>query len=73
MARTKTTKSIDLKITEAEEKLRKLKDRCNKAAEELDKLYAEKEVVENQALIAAIKSSSRSRADILEFLESRWP
>lgn len=71
MARTKTTKSIDLKIAEAEEKLRKLKDKCDKAAEELDKLYAEKEDVENQALIDAIKSSSRSRAEILAFLESR--
>ncbi len=45
MARTKTTKSIDLKIAEAEEKLRKLKDKCDKAAEELDKLYDEKEAV----------------------------
>lgn len=71
MARTKTTKSIDLKIAEAEEKLRKLKDKCDKAAEELDKLYAEKEAVKNQALIDAIKSSSRSRAEILAFLESR--
>ena len=42
MARMKTMKSIDEKILECEEKLRKLKVRCDKMADELDSLYAEK-------------------------------
>ena len=47
MARTKTTKSIDSKIAETEEKLRKLKERCDKVATELDELYVEKQKHEN--------------------------
>ena len=42
MARLKTTKSIDDKILECEEKLRKLKERCDRLTDELDGLYAEK-------------------------------
>lgn len=42
MARMKTMKSIDEKIRECEEKLKKLKVRCDKMADELDSLYAEK-------------------------------
>ena len=40
MARLKTMKSINDKIFECEEKLRKLKERCDKLTDELDALYA---------------------------------
>ena len=71
MARTKTTKSIDANIVETEEKLRKLKERCDKVASELDELYAEKQKYENEELLAAIQTSCRSRAEIIAFLESK--
>lgn len=71
MARTKTTKMIDQKISETEEKLRKLKERCDSVALELDNLYTEKQKHENEELLDAIQSSSKTRAEILAFLESR--
>lgn len=70
MARTKSTKTIDEKIHEYEEKLRKLKERCDKVSEELDKLYEEKKALEAKELLDAIAHSSRTRAEILAFLES---
>jgi hypothetical protein len=39
MARMKSTKTIDEKIREQEEKLRKTKERCDKISGELDYLY----------------------------------
>lgn len=42
MSRMKTAKSIDDKIMECENKLRKLKERCDKVTDELDSLYAAK-------------------------------
>ncbi|GAU76734.1 hypothetical protein [Fusibacter sp. 3D3] len=57
MARTKTTKSIDAKIVEIEEKLRKLKERGDKVATELDELYVEKQKHENEELLATIQNS----------------
>lgn len=70
MARTKTMRSIDEKILEYEEKLRKLKERCDKMSEELDNLYAEKKAIEAQELLDAIAKSSKTKAEILAFLES---
>ena len=71
MARMKSTNSVDVKIKEYEEKLRRLKDRCDKVAEALDKLYAEKKELEAKELLDAIEKSSRTKAEILAFLESR--
>lgn len=71
MARIKTMKTIDLKITENEEKLRKLKERCDNISAELDQLYEEKKALENQELLQAIRDSSKTRAEILAFLESK--
>ena len=71
MARMRTTQSIDAKIAEAEEKLRKLKERCDKASAELDKLYEEKEAAEREELLAAIASSNKSKAEIFAFLSSK--
>lgn len=70
MARMKSTKSIDDKIFEYEEKLRKLKERCDKLTDELDSLYAEKKELEAKELLEAIAKSSRTRTEILAFLES---
>lgn len=70
MARLKTMKSIDDKILECEEKLRKLKERCDKLTDELDALYAEKKELEAKELLEAIAQSSKTRTEILAFLES---
>ena len=51
MARLKTIKSIDDKILECEEKLRKLKERCDRLTDELDGLYAEKKELEAKELL----------------------
>lgn len=71
MARMKSTNSVDVKIKEYEEKLRRLKDRYDKVAEALDKLYAEKKELEAKELLDAIEKSSRTKSEILAFLESR--
>lgn len=71
MARVKTSKSVDMRIAETEEKLRKLKERCDKVSEELDSLYEEKKEIENKELLDAIRNSSRTRAEIIVFLESK--
>ena len=71
MAIIKNMKTIDLKIAENEEKLRKLKERCDNISAELDQLYEEKKALENQELLQAIRDSSKTRAEILAFLESK--
>lgn len=71
MARMKSTKTIDDKIAEQEEKLRRLKEKCDKVSDELDALYSEKKAAEAQELLDAIEKSSRSKAEILAFLESK--
>ena len=71
MARVKTSKSVDMRIAETEEKLRKLKERCDKVSEELDSLYEEKKEIENKELLDAIRNGSRTRAEIIAFLESK--
>lgn len=71
MARIKNMKTIDLKIAENEEKLCKLKERCDNISAELDQLYEEKKALENQELLQAIRDSSKTRAEILAFLESK--
>lgn len=70
MARLKTMRSIDDKILEYEEKLRKLKNRCDKLTDELDELYAEKKELEAKELLEAIAKSSKTKAEIMAFLES---
>lgn len=69
MARLKSMKSIDDKIFEYEEKLRKLKERCDKLADALDGLYAEKKEIEAKELLEAIAKSSKTKTEILAFLE----
>ena len=48
-----------------------MKERCDKAAQELDQLYTEKKKMEDMELLNAIHKSTRSKAEILAFLESR--
>lgn len=60
-----------MRIAETEEKLRKLKERCDKVSEELDSLYEEKKEIENKELLDAIRNGSRTRAEIIAFLESK--
>lgn len=69
MARLKTMKAIDTKIADAEDKLRKLKEKCDQISSDLDQLYEEKHAIERAELLTAIENSSRTRAEIMAFLE----
>lgn len=53
MARIKNMKTIDLKIAENEEKLRKLKERCDNISAELDQLYEEKKGTGKSGIITS--------------------
>ena len=68
MARLKTTKSIDDKILECEEKLRKLKERCDRLTDELDGLYAEKKELESKELLEAIAKVQKPEPKSWRFL-----
>lgn len=70
MPRMKTAKSFDDKILECENRLRKLKERCDKVTDELDCLYAAKKELESKEILDAISKSSRTKTEILAFLES---
>ena len=61
---------MEEKIREQEGKLRKTKQRCDKISEELDNLYEEKKMLEAKELLDAIARSSKTRAEVLAFLES---
>ena len=71
MARSRTIEAVNEKIENLETKLQKLKERCDKTAQELDSLYEEKRQLEDQELLNAMRNSSRSKAEILAFLESK--
>lgn len=68
MARTKSIKAIVEKIDEQEERLRKMKERCDKISRELDCLYEERKALEAKELLDAIDRSSKTRAEVLAFL-----
>ena len=70
MARMRSIKTIDEKIYEQEEKLCKMKERCDKISGELDCLHEEKKTLEAKKLLDAIARSSRTRAEVLAFLEN---
>ena len=70
MPRTKNIKTIEDKISQTEEQLRRLKERCNKVSQKLDSLYELKKRLEQKELLKAIDKSTRTKAEILAFLES---
>ena len=70
MPRTKNIKTIEDKISQTEEQLRRLKERCNKVSQKLDSLYELKKRLEQEELLQAIDKSTRTKAEILAFLES---
>lgn len=71
MPRTRTVKIIDAKIKTFEDKLRRLKERGDKVARNLDLLYKQKEEIKRKELFVAIEKSTRTRAEILAFLASK--
>ncbi len=71
MVRTRKTESITEQIALAEAKFRKLKDRCDAMALELEALYAAKKALEDKAMLDAIAKSKRTPAEIMAFLESK--
>ena len=83
MPRTKSIKTIEAEISQTEEQLRRLKERCDKVSqkldalyelkkhrEQLDALYELKKHREQEELLKAIDKSTRTKAEILAFLES---
>lgn len=71
MPRTKNIKTIEAEISQTEEQLRRLKERCDKASQKLDALYELKKHREQEELLKAIDKSTRTKAEILAFLESQ--
>ncbi|MBT8902005.1 hypothetical protein BTI52_08275 [Lactobacillus delbrueckii subsp. bulgaricus] len=69
MPRTKNIKTIEAEISQTEEQLRRLKERCDKASQKLDALYELKKHREQEELLN-IDKSTRTKAEILAFLES---
>ena len=69
MPRTKNIKTIEAEISQTEEQLRRLKERCDKASQKLDALYELKKHREQEELLN-IDKSTRTTAEILAFLES---
>lgn len=67
MPRTKNIKTIEAEISQ---QLRRLKERCDKASQKLDALYELKKHREQEELLKAIDKSTRTKAEILAFLES---
>lgn len=70
MPRTKNIKTIEDKISQTEEQLRRLKERCDKASQKPDSLYEFKKRLEQEELLKDIDKSTRTKAEILAFLES---
>ncbi|XOQ57815.1 MAG: hypothetical protein ACFWTT_09725 [Lactobacillus delbrueckii] len=54
MPRTKNIKTIEAEISQTEEQLRRLKERCDKASQKLDALYELKKHREQEELLKAI-------------------
>ena len=69
MPRTKNIKTIEAEISQTEEQLQRLKERCDKASQKLDALYELKKHREQEELLN-IDKSTRTKAEILAFLES---
>ncbi|MGZ1287604.1 hypothetical protein, partial [Lactobacillus delbrueckii] len=69
MPRTKNIKTIEAEISQTEEQLRRPKERCDKASQKLDALYELKKHREQEELLN-IDKSTRTKAEILAFLES---
>ncbi|MCD5437208.1 hypothetical protein [Lactobacillus delbrueckii] len=70
MPRTKNIKTIEAEISQTEEQLQRLKERCDKASQKLDALYELKKHREQEELLKSIDKSTRTKAEILAFLES---
>lgn len=70
MPRTKNIKTIEAEISQTEEQLQRLKERCDKASQKLDALYELKKHREQEELLKSIDKSTRTKAEILTFLES---
>ena len=69
MPRTKNIKTIEAEISQTEEQLQRLKERCDKVSQKLDALYELKKHREQEELLN-IDKSTRTKAEILAFLES---
>ena len=70
MPRTKNSKTIEAEISQTEEQFQRLKERCDKASQKLDALYELKKHREQEELLKSIDKSTRTKAEILAFLES---
>ncbi|WP_248842204.1 hypothetical protein [Lactobacillus delbrueckii] len=60
MPRTKSIKTIEAEISQTEEQLRRLKERCDKASQKLDALYELKKHREQEELLKVPEPKLRS-------------
>ena len=63
--------TIDEKIEKARETVLRLKERYDKAADELQQLLEKKEAMRKEELLSAIANSNRSYEEILAFLNGK--
>ena len=70
MARSKRIKTSEAEMQQTEEQQQHLNERCDKASQKPYALYEHKKPREQEELLKAIDKSTRTKAEILAFLES---
>ncbi len=61
---------IEEKIEKANESVARSKEKYDSAVDEVEKLMAKRDAMKKEELIAAVVNSSKSYAEIIEFLKS---
>ena len=69
MAKQKSMKSLDMKISLTKSKLERAKERCNKLSKELLNLQKEKDDLEARQILNAFKQSRKTLRELMIFLD----
>ena len=69
MAKQKSMKSLDMKISITKSKLECTKEKCNKLSKELLNLQKEKEDLEARQIFNAFKQSRKTLRELMIFLD----
>lgn len=68
MPRSKTTYSIESKISKVKDKIKKNKERYEALCDELTQLMEERDKAQCREILAAIKRSGKSFSEVMTFL-----
>ncbi len=68
MARPRSVKAIDSKIDKTQNKLSKAKARYDALCKELSVLMKEREAIQGQEILAALKNSGKTYREVMTFL-----